>query len=235
MAERLDDTSAKAKILDAAGEVFGRMGYKAATIRAICRTAGVNVAAINYHFGGKQELYRTVVTDLLDRTFSQYPVDAGIDASSSAEARLGAFIKGALNRLLAPDGLSGYSGKGQLVARELADPSPFVDDLVEHFVRPTAAVLLDILSGMLGPQADREEIMRCQISVIGQCFHYAMARPIVSRLTGLDYAKADMIDNLADHITHFSLAGIEATRRRIAARRQAADDKPPVVPKRGAP
>lgn len=216
MANRTEETSVKAKILDAAGDVFGRMGYKAATIREICRAAGVNVAAINYHFGGKKELYRTVATELLTRTFGQYAIDEGIDGQSGSEARLQAFVRGMLLRLLSPDGLSGYPGKGQLVARELADPSTFLNDMVDEFVRPTAAVLRSIVADMLGPGATVRDITHCQISVIGQCFHYAMARPIVSRLTAMDFSDASLIDDLADHITRFSLAGIGAVRRSIS-------------------
>jgi AcrR family transcriptional regulator len=212
-----DEKSVKDKILDAAGNVFGRMGYKAATIREICRAAGVNVAAINYYFGGKEELYRTVVTDLISRTFARYPVDAGGDVQPSPQDRLRTFIHGALQRLLSPGGLSGYPGKEQLVARELADPSPFMDAMVDEFIRPTAALLSVIVAELLGPRASIQDIMRCQISVIGQCFHYALARPIVTRLVTVDFSDPAIIDELADHITHFSLAGIASIRRRIAA------------------
>ena len=212
MATVSDEKSVKQKILDTAGDVFGRKGYKAATIREICRAAGVNVASINYHFGGKKELYRTVVEDLLSRTFARYPVDEDVNRQSPPEKRLQAFVRGALRRLLSPDGLSGYPGKGQLVAKEMADPSPFLDDLVEKFIRPTAAVLLSIIKEMLGPDATAKQIARCQISVIGQCFHYAMARPIISRLDVLDYQDTAIIDELTDHITRFSLAGIDSMR-----------------------
>ncbi|WP_419661370.1 transcriptional regulator, TetR family [Desulfosarcina variabilis str. Montpellier] len=212
MATVSDEKSVKQKILNAAGDVFGRKGYKAATIREICRTAGVNVASINYHFGGKKELYRTVVEDLLSRTFAQYPVDEDVDPQSSPENRLRAFVRGALRRLLSPDGLSGYPGKGQLVAKEMADPSPFLDDLVDEFIRPTAAVLLSIIQELLGPKATIKQMVRCQISVIGQCFHYAMARPIISRLAAVDYQDTSIIEELTDHITRFSLAGIDAMR-----------------------
>lgn len=213
-----DEKSVKAKILDAAGNVFGQMGYKAATVRGICRAAGVNVASINYYFGGKKGLYRTVVTDLLSRTFARYPIDEGINAHASPEERLQAFIRGALQRLLSPDGLSGYPGKGQLVARELADPSPFMDDMVDQFIRPTAAVLSTIISELLGPGAGLRDIIRCQVSVIGQCFHYAMARPIVTRLVAVDFSAEDIIEDLTDHITQFSLAGIASVRcRRLSA------------------
>ncbi|WP_319526530.1 CerR family C-terminal domain-containing protein [uncultured Desulfosarcina sp.] len=213
MAKIPDEKSIKQKIVDAAGDVFGRMGYKAATIREICKTAGVNVAAINYHFGGKKELYRTVVTELISRTFARYPLDEGIDGRSDTETRLRAFVRGTLMRLISPGGLSGYPGKGQLVARELADPSIFLNDMVDEFIRPAAAVLSGIIAEILGPTATVQDIMRCQISVIGQCFHYAMARPIVSRLTAMDFSDASLIDDLADHIARFSLAGIEAARR----------------------
>jgi hypothetical protein len=119
-------------------------------------------------------------------------------------------------RLISPDGLSGYPGKGQLVARELADPSIFLNDMVDEFIRPAAAVLSGIIAEILGPAATVQDIMRCQISVIGQCFHYAMARPIVSRLTAMDFSDTSLIDDLADHIARFSLAGIEAARRSIS-------------------
>jgi len=49
------------KILSAAGEVFAEQGFEGATIRAITERAGVNVAAVNYHFRDKAELYGRVV------------------------------------------------------------------------------------------------------------------------------------------------------------------------------
>ena len=199
MAHPSQDRSVRDKIIDVAGDAFGRKGYKAATIREICKAAGVNVAAINYYFGGKTELYRTVAMDLLESTFDRYPVDEGVNATSAPEERLKAFVRGALRRLLSPDGLSGYPGKGQLVVRELADPSPFMDDLVDAFIRPTAAILADIIVQLLGPGATTQMIARCQISVIGQCFHYAMARPILIRLAGAMVADESAIDELTDH------------------------------------
>ncbi len=207
-----EKTSVKRKIIDAAGEIFGRMGYKGATIRDICRLADVNVASINYHFGGKKQLYRTVVMDLISQTFDRYPVVEKNNKNHSPEDRLRNFIRGVLRRLLSSDGLAGYVGKGQLMARELADPSPFMDDLVDQFIRPTATILSAIISDLLGPVADNEKIVRCQLSVIGQCFHYAMARPLITRMVNIDYTDPGLIDALTDHITRFSMAGIRSTR-----------------------
>lgn len=225
--------AAPEKILDAAADVFGHRGYKAATVREICRAAGVNIAAINYYFGGKRELYRRVVRALVAQTFARYPVDAGTAPGDPPERRLEAFVRGVLGRLLAPDGLSGYAGKGQLMARELADPSPFIDDLVDEFIRPVAGVLAGIVAELLGPDVRREDAERCQVSVIGQCFHYAMARPVVSRLMPLTYADEALIDALGAHITRFSLAGLQAVRK--AASPAAGQGSPLARQKKGAP
>src|ERR1700740_2655251 len=51
------------KILSAAGEVFAEQGFDGATIRAITERAGVNVAAVNYHFRDKTEVYTKVVLE----------------------------------------------------------------------------------------------------------------------------------------------------------------------------
>ncbi|MFH1981003.1 MAG: CerR family C-terminal domain-containing protein [Pseudomonadota bacterium] len=203
------------RILEAAVEVFGRLGYATATVREICDRAGVNLAAVNYHFQGKEGLYRAVACDLVGRAFSRFPVAIESDAADPPEKRLRTFVLATLQRLLAPGGLSGDSGKGQLVARELADPSPVLNQLVDDFIRPTAAVLGGIVSTMLGPSASERDVLKCQLSVIGQCFHYAMARPVITRLTGLDLTEEALIDELAEHVTRFSLAAVAGIRQQL--------------------
>lgn len=208
-----DATSTRDKIIDAAGEVFGRCGYKAATVREICKKADVNVAAVNYYFQGKEGLYREVTRDMIAKTFERYPVMVETDAGKPPDQRLLIFIRAVLFRLLAPDGLSGYPGKGQLVARELADPSPILDGIIEDYIRPTAGTLGAIVLELLGPAATEKSVMKCQVSVIGQCFHYALARPILTRLTRFEFSDQGIIEELALHITRFSLAGIAGIRK----------------------
>jgi AcrR family transcriptional regulator len=49
------------RILDAAEKLFAQQDYDGTSLREITEYAGANVAAVNYHFGAKKELYRAVL------------------------------------------------------------------------------------------------------------------------------------------------------------------------------
>ena len=56
-----DSSDTEMRVLEAAGEVFADLGYRAATVRQICEKAGANIAAVNYYFGDKEGLYLAVL------------------------------------------------------------------------------------------------------------------------------------------------------------------------------
>src|SRR4051812_43041858 len=63
-----DPTSAdtKTRILDAAEQLFMEHGFEATSLRQLTAAASVNLAAVNYHFGTKEELFQAVLTRRLD-------------------------------------------------------------------------------------------------------------------------------------------------------------------------
>jgi AcrR family transcriptional regulator len=206
---KLENMDPKERILKAAADVFGKHGYRDATVRQICKHAGVSVALVNYHYRNKEGLYLAVLEDLLSKGFEKFPPDLGITPESKPEERLHAFIRSFLFRLLSKSSWAGYQGQGRLLAKEIADPSPIMDKIVEKYIRPNKEILVSILKDLLGSEASIETIQHCALSIVGQCLHHAYARPIIERLQ-IEQGSTDQdIERLADHITKFSLGGIE--------------------------
>src|SRR5579872_793581 len=86
-------------LLEAAAEVFAEAGFRTATVREICQRAGANIAAVNYHFGDKEKLYRAVLKDSFRIAMARYPADLGLPARATPEQRLRAFVLSFLMRI----------------------------------------------------------------------------------------------------------------------------------------
>ncbi|HXM04107.1 MAG TPA: CerR family C-terminal domain-containing protein, partial [Chthoniobacterales bacterium] len=131
IAVETSEESTREKILNAAGEVFAEEGFEGGTIRAITERAGVNVAAVNYHFRDKAELYTKVV--LLACSVQAALQDARADAKESPEERLRSIVHHFVRYLLDP---TRPDWMRRLKAREMANPTAALDELVEKNLRP---------------------------------------------------------------------------------------------------
>lgn len=194
------------KILDAAGSIFALRGFKDATIREIVQQAGVNQAAVNYHFRDKDNLYAECLRHGVEVAYSRYPLDGGADASASPEERLRAFIASALTRASSGEG----SWHGRLMSREFAEPSAtFVEVVVKPIVTRTQPYLQHLV-GELNPRLDETQRWLCAHSLAAHCAffskaecHFAWTRPDWPTLS-----KELRMTTLSDHIWAYTLAGI---------------------------
>jgi len=214
MTDSPEQIGTRERIIDAAGELFAAHGFRGTTVRDICSQAGVNVAAVNYHFGDKEALYGEVLRHLHQGSVCAYPIDMGVATDSTPEERLTAFVRSFLHRLL-DEGRPAWHGK--LMAMEMADPTPALDDLVEQSILPMFKALEEILRDLLGPDAPQAEIEQCGGSVIGQCLHYKHARPVIVRMGLWRLEGLEQVAALADHIVQFSLGGITRLRAQRGA------------------
>jgi len=199
----------RSRLLEAAGEVFADVGFQNATVREICGRAGANVAAVHYHFGDKEAIYRAVLEYTARQALDQFPIGGGVPREAPADERLRAFITNYLERLL-NEGRPAWFGK--LLAREMAEPTNALDSLAETFVRPQLARLREIVTDLLGPAADERTVRWCCFSIVGQCLFHKHACPVISRVVPEQgYTPADRAQ-LAEHITAFSRGAIATLR-----------------------
>lgn len=194
------------RILEAAGEIFADCGFRGATIRRICEHAGVNIAAINYYFGGKEKLYSEVLRHWSEYALKKYPLLLGLGEEAPAEEQLKAFVRSLLFRLL-DKGKPAWFGK--LMAREMTEPTRAFERLVKEIVRPRDRVLASIVKKIVGSPVTEEQIRLCCASIVGQCIYYYNARTIMTKLYRRDVSRAGEIEQIADHIVQFSLRGLE--------------------------
>src|SRR5277367_5380799 len=187
------------QLLEAAGEVFAEAGFRDATVREICRRAGANIAAINYHFGDKETLYTEVLRYSHGKALEKYPPLLGVAENAPPEKKLRAFVHSILLRIF-DKGPTAWHGK--LMSREMIEPSAALDSLVEERIRPMSNQLWQIVAEILGRPLNDERVRLCSFSVVSQCVFYHHCRPVVSRLFPKEQPLNDAsIELLADHIT----------------------------------
>jgi TetR/AcrR family transcriptional regulator, regulator of cefoperazone and chloramphenicol sensitivity len=209
-APEVPEENTREKILEAAGEVFAEQGFEGATIRSITERAGVNVAAVNYHFRDKAELYNRVVLDACSVGAAMRKTMA--EATGSPEDRLRSLVYHFMQYLMDP---TRPDWMRKLKAREMANPTAALDELIEKNVRPfREEFLLPTLRELTGGCFNRKELGYISSSVMSQCLYFLQYEPIIERLNpDLKPGKWN-IEELADHVTRFSLAALrELTRQ----------------------
>jgi hypothetical protein len=99
----------------------------------------------------------------------------------------------------------------KLIARELMDPTPALDLIVEKGIKPTSQRMGAMVAELLGTSLDDARVWQCFLSIQAQCLFYKSGKPITVRMSppGFKYTP-EIIDGLARHIADFSLAGIRA-------------------------
>ena len=198
----------RAKLLDAAAEIFAEVGYHRATIREICARAGVNGALVNYHFGDKLELY----AQTLERLVSVARIEAvrsALNQKAPPETILREAIRARLRGVAAGD-QSGWLFR--IVAHEMTQPTPAMTRVVNSVLRPLYNQVYEIAGALIGLPAADEQSRLCAHSIMGQVIIYVLARPTLARLWPDMKMTPESLDRIADHIANFSLAYLRQAR-----------------------
>jgi len=203
------DVETRERLLEAATRLFAAEGFQKVTVRAICQQARANVAAVNYHFGDKMGLYRDVVSRAIETMRETTAVAQRDGEGRTAEEKLGVFVRVFIDRVV-KHGRDSWIH--QLMVHEMADPTPALDMVFEQVIQPRVAYVKGLVAEILGTSIDDPRVLRSAMSVQSQ-FHFVMSNPVTRRFMP-DATEPQGLDDMAQHITEFSLAGIKALKER---------------------
>ena len=169
----------RARILNVAEELFGERGLDRVSIRDITRKAKVNLAAINYHFGSKEDLIAAVferrvvlVNEARLAALDQAEKSAG-KRIPKLEVILEAFIRPALQYSLTPS--KGGTAFSKLFGRCLSEPSPEVEALLKQQFEPLVERMESVLKKAL-PHLSRSDIFWCMKFTYGALHHWLLTK-----------------------------------------------------------
>ena len=210
-----DPTSAdtKTRILDAAEQLFTEHGFEATSLRSLTATAGVNLAAVNYHFGTKEELFQAVLTRRLDpmnqeriELLERVEREAG-GKPASVEKVIFAMLIPALR--LARDEERGGQNFLRVLGRAYADPAPFI----RHF-------LSEQYAGMIGrykeaflralPHLSRQELTWRLHFVMGALSYTLAGTDVLKLFSQVSPGESGDDELLLQRLAPFLVAGLKA-------------------------
>lgn len=197
------------RIVGAAIQLFAERGFEATSIRDITAAAQCNVASVNYHFGGKDNLYveaaRSLLSGIQDQRMAFLAARLESPEADDLEGFLASFAQAFVNPLV--------SGPHSRVfmswfAREMIDPRLPAEVFFGEFIQPFMGLALTGLERFL-PDATPAERLMCLMSVVGQLIHIVKGFHLIARTE----RELPLIPNVEDQITHvvrFSAGGIRA-------------------------
>ena len=202
----------KEKILDAAERLFAEAGFSGTSLRAITTRAGVNLAAVNYHFGSKDALVEAVfarrlvpMNDARLRRLGELARRHGV-GRIPLHRLVEAFVGPAL-------ALSGQSGPGpvfiKLLGRSYTEPAPHLQAAVRSMYEEVIAAYKSAFAAAL-PWLPREEL-HWRLHFLVGALAYCMSGSDMMRLI----ASARVVDSpdleaLTRRLTGFLTAGLES-------------------------
>lgn len=208
MLEKNREDLTRERILDIAEVLFAQKGFQAVSVREITTAASCNLAAVNYHFGNKENLYLEVfrcrwvprarrVQESFRKSLAE---NDRLSPSAVVQALAQAFVEGPLSdeeRLR----------HSQLMSREMTQPTEAFEQVAEELIRPFFKEVAQRLGSALDHEMNEEQILLDIFSIFAMVLYFNFARVAVSRLTGREY-DASFRALLVEQITRFSLRGL---------------------------
>lgn len=216
----------RGRLLDAALEEFGNRGYDAVSTRDLAKRAEVNLAAIPYHYGGKEDLYMAVVENIVMTAQSTCGVTAekidvflksGQTSFEQGEVLISELV-GNIVGFLVGTGRSRF--QAAFVIRELMHPSKAFDLLYDGYMKRIHSIVTRLVATLIGePPESQASILRAH-ALLGQIVFFGAGRELIRR-------RSDWSDFTQDHLNQISRAVTETFIASIRNMRSTRGSYPP--------
>jgi AcrR family transcriptional regulator len=192
------------RIMKAAERLFAERGYDATSIRAIVAKARVNQAAINYHFDGKDGLYREVLRAAFGALTEQQLEHADEMKAMSREAALAEFIRRQLRPLLGRDE---YSRHMRILNWETVRPTAVFRKLLSEEAAPFMGLAVELVR-RFQPEADQRTLVAAAVWLLGQCSVFLRNREQLADPPLRLVLAENSVEWLAQMVSHWATGGL---------------------------
>ena len=201
------------RLIAVAEDLFCENGFDATSVRDLTARADCNVAAVNYYFGGKDNLYievfrRRLVAMTKLRLESIKSIMSRRKSGVTLEELLRVFATAFVEPLVAESGGRRFM---KLMTRELIDPHLPRSLFMEEMIVPTMSTLAGALQKIC-PKLEPTKIYMCIFSLIGQLVHLVRLKEMFDEDEQMN--KMYDFEKTVEHIVEFSTAGILAAAKR---------------------
>lgn len=169
---RGDDT--RRRLVETAIETFAAFGYEGSSTRLLAERAAVNLPAIQYHFGGKEGLYRAAIAHIVAEIDSRVAPVADRVRGALKRAALSRREVAALLDALLDAFVACVVGEGQGESRKLfinraqSERSNALAPLHQCFVRQVIGPCAELVARLTGRKAGEERTQIQALAVLGQ-------------------------------------------------------------------
>ncbi len=186
--------------------MFAEKGYAAATGKEICQRIRANPAAVVYHFGGLENLYRACLQEARSRLAPSEALAAAVAERTTAKDRLTAFIGLMAQRLSGP---ASSSWAARLISREMVSPSPIFDEIRSKEMRARKDILETIVADLAGLPKSDPTVARACINIMAPFGIVLLmgATRIEQAFPNLSFG-AGQVEAMTQHMVEYALGGI---------------------------
>jgi AcrR family transcriptional regulator len=179
----------RARLVEAALDVFGRLGFEGATTRQIAKEAGANLAAIVYHFGSKEALHRAVAEHIVASVRARIGTVLAASANPAAaatpdvaRATLARLLENFVEVIL---GSAEAERWARFIVREQLQPTASFD-VIYGFMGPAHGIATHLVAVATGRSENDEEVRLRVFTFMGQVMVFRVAQALVLRRMGWD-------------------------------------------------